>query len=155
VGTVAALFDTTVGILLLRRKHPPETVPLIRAAKSEIERGSALLPAMAVTELVLGERDSAGAERLSSVLAKIPTAVLPAEAARDAGAMGSFLRAEGAPIPVPDLLIAATAVWLGLPLLTWDGDYARSRERALAGRSSHRGAERWRTLVLHPASRGA
>ena len=152
---MAALFDTTVGILLLRRKQPPETVPLIRAAKSEIERGSALLPAMAVTELVLGERDPAGSGRLSAALAKIPTAVLPAEAARDAGAMGSFLRAEGAPIPVPDLLIAATAVWLGLPLLTWDGDYARSRERALAGRSPHRGAELWKTLVLHSASRGA
>jgi predicted nucleic acid-binding protein len=152
---VAALFDTTVGILLLRRKEPPETLPLLRAAKSEIERGSALLPAMAVTELVLGERDPAGSERLSSALAKIPTAVLPAEAARDAGAMGSFLRAEGAPIPVPDLLIAATAVWLGLPLLTWDGDYARSRERAVASRSPHRGAELWKALVLHSASRGA
>jgi predicted nucleic acid-binding protein len=152
---VAALFDTTVGVLLLRRKRPPETLPLIHAAKSEIERGSAFLPAIAVSELVLGERSAAGVERLSSVLAPIPTAVFPTEAARDAGAMGSFLSAEGAPIPVPDLLIAATAVWLDVPLLTWDGDYSRSRERGLGSSSAHRGAELWRALVLHPASRGA
>jgi predicted nucleic acid-binding protein len=152
---VAALFDTTVAVLLLRRRRPPETLPLVRAARSEIERGSALLPAIAVSELVLGERTPAGVERLSSALARITTAVLPAEAARHAGVMGSFLAAEGSPIPVPDLLIAATAVWLDVPLLTWDGDYARSRERALACHSPHPGAELWRTLVLHPASRGA
>lgn len=151
---MAVLFDTTVGVLLLRRNRPPETVPLLRAARAEIEQGSALLPAMAVCELVLGERTPAGSARLSAALARIPTALFPVEAARDAGAMGSFLSAEAAPVPVADLLIAATAIWLDVPLLTWDGDYARSRERALAGSSSHRGAELWTALALHPASRG-
>lgn len=151
---MAVLFDTTVGVLLLRRHRAPETAPLLRAARAEIEQGSALLPAMAVSELVLGERTPAGSERLSAALARIPTALFPSEAALVAGAMGSFLSDEGAPVPLPDLLIAATAVWLDIPLLTWDGDYARSRERALAGSSAHRGAELWRSLALHPASRG-
>jgi hypothetical protein len=72
-----------------------------------------------------------------------------------AGAMGAFLTARGASIPFPDLLIAATALWLDIPLLAWDADYPRSRNVASAKNERHPGADLWRALVLHPASRGA
>lgn len=154
-GTVAALFDTTVAVLLLRRRPREEVAGLLEAARGEIEAGSAILPAVAVAELGVGERTAEGARRLEAALARIPTAVLPSEAAADAGAMGSFLDVEGAPIPFPDLLVAATALWLGVPLLAWDTDYARACQVARRSESTHRGARLWRALALHPASRGA
>lgn len=150
---MAALFDTTVGVLLLRRKPPEDASELLRAARAEVASGSAFFPAVAVAELVIGEGSRDGTARLRSMLARLPTAVLPAGAAGDAGAMGSFLRVEGAPIPFSDLLIAATALWLEVPLLTWDGDYARAVKAALRPRSEHPGAELLRRLRLHPASR--
>jgi predicted nucleic acid-binding protein len=94
-------------------------------------------------------------QELTAGLGRIPTAVLPTEAARMAGAMGAFLVTRGAPISFPDLLIAATAVWLDAPLLAWDADYPRSRTVALSKRDSHPGADLWRALRLHAASLGA
>lgn len=152
---MAALFDTTVAVLLLRRNPPDEVAGLIGAAGTEIEAGGALLPAVAVSELVVGERSERGARELAAALARIPVVVLSAEAAGHAGSMGAFLAAKGATIPFPDLLVAATAVWLDLPLLTWDGDYARACGVAAGSSSAHSGAELWRDLRLHPASRGA
>lgn len=152
---MAALFDTTVAVLLLRRSHPEEAAEVVRAAHAEILAGTALVPAPAVTELVIGERDERGALRLASALERLPAVVLPVEAARDAGLMGAFLARRGALIPYPDLLIAATAVWLDVPLLTWDGDYARSRTLSAESRPGAPGVELWRRLQLHPASRSA
>ncbi len=150
-----AIFDTTVAVFLLRRSIPDEALKLVHAARTEIEAGSAILPAVAATELLEGEADPAKADRLASTLHGIPTAILPVEGARDAGSMGAYLRGQGAPIPLPDLLIAATAVWLDLPLLTWDSDYARSRQVAHGRRAGHPGADLWRRLRLHPTSRGS
>lgn len=152
---MAALFDTTVGVLLLRSERPDEAGDLVRAARAEIAGGTALLPAVAVSELVVGERTEVGVRKLTETLARLPAVILPVEAAGHAGAMGAFLRSAGAPVPLPDLLIAATACWLEVPLLTWDGDYARSRRTALASPSGHPGADLWRRLELHPASRDA
>jgi len=67
--------------------------------------------------------------------------------------LGAFLSSRGSPIPLADLLIAATAVWLGVPLLTWDGDCARAKREALRAPPTHQGADLWRSLDLHPASR--
>lgn len=167
---MAALFDTTVAVLLLRgdrvsrpignalgaaraRDHREDPVALIRAARNEIAAGAAILPTVAVSELLIGERSSRRSGALASLLEHLPTAILPAEGARHAGLMGSFLRARGGSIPLPDLLIAATAVWLDVPLLTWDGDYSRSSRLARRSRSAHKGAELWRRMILHPASR--
>lgn len=152
---MAALFDTTVGVLLLRRSLPAEAGELTRAARTEIEAGTALLPAVAVSELLVGESSEAGTETLLAGLGALPTVVLPPGAAREAGVMGGFLRAAGAPVPLPDLLIAATALWLEIPLLTWDGDYARARGVAVDSCLEHTGRELWLELRLHPASRGA
>lgn len=167
---MAAVFDTTVAVLLLRRDRVPsggrealersaarnareDPAELIRVARTEIASGAAILPAVAVSELLIGERSAKRTDTLASLLARLPTAVLPAEAARHAGLMGSFLRERGGSVPVPDLLIAATAVWLDVSLLTWDSDYSRSLHLARKSRSTHEGAELWRRLSLHPASR--
>ncbi len=152
---MAALFDTSVAVLLLRRRPPPEAVALIAAARAEIASGTGLLPAPALAELILGERSGAGARRLAAALERIPAAILPLEAARAAGAMGAFLALQGALIPYPDLLIAATAAWLDVPLLAWDQDYPRSRRLALASTSRHPGAKLLRRVEIHPASLGA
>lgn len=152
-GTVAALFDTTVGVLLLRRKPPKHAAGLIRSAKAEIDSGTVLLPAATVSELIIGERHEERAEQLASLLHLLPTVILSGEAAGYAGSMGAYLAMRGAMIPFPDLLIAATAVWLDVSLLAWDGDYPRSRKVALESGDAHPGAELWRSLQLHPASR--
>lgn len=153
---MAALFDTTVAVLLLRRTPPADAAGVLDAAHDEIASGGALLPAVAVSELIVGERTAAGARRLRSALERLPAAILPVEAAADAGSMGAFLADVGASVPFPDLLVAATAIWLDVALLTWDGDFARARGVA-AGPSSddHPGRDLWRRLRLHPASRGA
>lgn len=167
---MAALLDTTVAVLLLRGDRAPigdrkgvggarardrreDPGALIRAARAEIAGGAAILPTVAVSELLIGERSSRGSAALASLLERLPTAILPTEGARHAGLMGSFLRERGGSIPLPDLLIAATAVWLDVPLLTWDADYARSSRLARKSRWAHEGAELWRRLSLHPASR--
>lgn len=155
---MAVLFDTTVPVLLIRsrrrRSAAGDSSELIAAAQSEIEAGSAVLPSVAVSELLVGETSAEGSGALASTLVGLPTVVLPVEAARDAGVMGSFLRTSGGPVPLPDLLIAATALWLEIPLLTWDADFARSRAIAEGSASEHEGAALWRALRLHPASRG-
>jgi predicted nucleic acid-binding protein len=62
-----------------------------------------------------------------------------------AGRMGAVARARGALVPVPDLLIAATAITLDIPLLTCDSDFGRGS--GLGGRAGD-----WARLRLHPAS---
>ena len=150
---MAALFDTTAAILLLRRKPPGETAGLIQAARVEIANGTALLPAVAISELIVGEKTAERVQQLAAALGRLPTVILAVEAAHNAGSMGAFLRLHGATIPFADLLIASTAVWLDVPLLTWDGDYSRARTIALKSRSAHPGRDLWRRLGLHAASR--
>jgi predicted nucleic acid-binding protein len=150
---VAALFDSTVAVLHLRRKPPREALSLLQAAQLEIDAGSALIAAPSVSELLMGERSPEGVKRLETFLRRMPSVAVVGEVAAMAGDMGSFLAAAGAPIPFPDLLIAATAVWVEIPLLTWDADYDRSRELAARSQRAHAGAALWRELVLHPTSR--
>lgn len=150
---MTVLFDTSVVILLLRSKRPEGTEALLGAARLAIAGGRAVLPAVTVSEILLGERRAERVTELSVPLAHIPAAILPREAAETAGLLGGFLRESGATVPLPDLLIAATALWLQLPLLTWDGDFARSRRLALDSGSAHPGAALWRALEFHPASR--
>lgn len=88
---MAALFDTTIGVLLLRRQPRADAGGAIDAARAEISEGSALLPASAASELLVGERHGPSLEELSERLSRIPTVILPVEAASWAGSMGSFL----------------------------------------------------------------
>ncbi len=151
---MVVLLDTSAVVLLLRRHPPPEAAGLLDAARTAIDSGSALLPAVAASELLVGERRPAESEILGEALARIPTVILAPEAARLAGTLGAFLASRGAAIPLPDLLVAATALWLDVPLLTWDWDFARSVRVAEGRATTHPGAQVWRQLRLHAASRG-
>ena len=151
---MGVLLDTSGVVLVLRRHPPPGTGPFVEATRAEILGGRAILPSVAVSELLVGERSPDGVRRLLEALLHLPSVILPVEAALTAGNMGSFLARQGASVPFPDLLVAATAVWLDLPLMTWDGDFARARGQAKEG-GDHPGAQAWRALALHPASRSA
>jgi predicted nucleic acid-binding protein len=139
-------------VLLSRRGTVVGTEGLVSAAINAIETGRAAIPVAARTELLMTARDS---EVVRPTLASIPTIEAAQEVGEDAGLMGAFLRKHGTPIQFPDLLIAATALWLDVPLLHWDGDFARSRALAESTESAHVGAELWRRLWLHPASLAA
>lgn len=152
---MAVLFDTSVGVLLFRRKPPEAAREVLRVARTEIAGGSALLPAVALSELMIGETRPDRARLLAEQLVRLPVVVMPVEVAGWAGSMGAFLSAEGAPVPFPDLLVAATAVWLDVPLLAWDTDFARACGVSERSDSAHPGAAHWRALRLHPATLGA
>jgi predicted nucleic acid-binding protein len=149
---VAVLLDTSAVILLSRRSPPAITAALRRAADEAIRDRCAMLPAVAVTELLLGESSEAGQERLRGLLARLPILAFGEDPAVAAGWMGGFLRSEGRPIPLPDLQVAGTAVWMELELLSWDTDFALARRLASESGSDSPGARLWRALRLHPAS---
>jgi len=151
MGTV--LLDTSVLVLLLRRHPPSGSETLLTTATHAMQAGLAVLPAIAVSELLAGERAKESSEGLRRDLDDLPTVEVLREMAADAGQMAGFLRSAGATIPLPDLLIAATAIGLELPLLTWDGDFPRALDLARHSPSTHPGAALLRQLRLHPASR--
>ena len=139
-------------VLLSRRGSVEGTKRLMEVALDAIETGRAAIPLATRMELLLSAR---AGEIVAPHLSSIPVVVAPDEVSNDAGLMGAFLRKRGRPIQFPDLIVAATALWLDVPLLTWDGDYSRSHELAVSTGSDHPGAELWRRLRLHPASLAA
>ena len=118
-----------------------------RAARDEIEAGRALVSAVTAVELLVGAQNEGAVRRLSDLLEVLPVVAADREVATDAGRMGAHARSRGATIPAPDLLIAATAVWLNLPLLTCDSDFGRGERLGKEGNGSS-----WSRLRLHPAS---
>ncbi len=77
---------------------------------------------------------------------RLPVIDAGREVAQLAGRMGSAARQAGSTIPLPDLLIAASAVWLDVPLLTCDSDFRRGVE---VGGGSEPGM--WSKLRFHAA----
>jgi len=144
---MATVLDTSALVVLLRRSRPPELEPVAEAARGELESGRALLSAVTAAELLVGSRGRAGGDPLLDLLERLPVVDTGREVAGMAGLMGAAARRAGATIPLPDLLIAATAVWLDVPLLTCDTDFRRGME---AGGGSGPGP--WAKLRLHPAS---
>jgi predicted nucleic acid-binding protein len=102
---------------------------------------------MTAAELLVGSRGMAGRRRIEDLLDRLPVVDAGREVALVGGRMGAAARQAGATIPLPDLLIAATAVWLDVPLLTCDSDFRRGME---AGGGTEEGD--WSRLRLHPAS---
>jgi predicted nucleic acid-binding protein len=143
---VATLLDTSALVVLIRRRRPAEREAVAEAARAELEGGRALVSAVTAAELLVGVRDEPAAELVGRLLGHLPVVDAGREVGVLAGRMGATARAGGRTVPLPDLLIAATAVWLDLPLLTCDTDFARAVEAA--------GEGPWRSLRLHPASRG-
>ncbi len=145
---VATLLDTSALVVLLRRSPPAGRLAVAEAAAAELRSSRGLISAVTVTELLVGARDSAAETRLLEFLTRLPVVASGREIADAAGRMGRQARNLGAILPLPDLLIAATARWLDVPLLTCDADFARGQR--LAERSGSNNA--WRGFRLHPSS---
>jgi predicted nucleic acid-binding protein len=153
---MATLVDTSALAVLIRRTRAPAFEPLAVAARDEIAAGRALVSAVTVVELLVGASGGPGFEELSTLLAALPVVSADREVAGLAGRMGAHARRLGRTIPLPDLLIAATAVRLELPLLTCDRDFARGRELGTSpkggARGDREGRRLWSRLAFHPAS---
>lgn len=126
-GTPAdrVLVDTSIWIDALRGGDSHAAV------ESLVLDGRALVPAPAVTELVLGARP--GRERAAlQALFEVTVTVTPEEADyREAGEIGASLRRKGVTVGVVDLVIGALAIRLAAPVWSLDGHFA---EIARAGR---------------------
>ncbi|MEX0893716.1 MAG: PIN domain-containing protein [Gemmatimonadota bacterium] len=140
---MAILLDTSALIVLLRRAAPARTRVVAGAARQALEEGRALISAVSAAELFVGARGAPGEAHVRRLTAVLPVIAADRDIAAEAGSMGAYARARGARIPLPDLLIAATALALELPLLTCDADFHRGLEL---------GGPRWGRLRLHEAS---
>ena len=144
---MATVLDTSALVVLMRRARAPAMEPVVVAARETLEGGRALLSAVTAAELLVGARDGGASERLGRLIDGLPVVAADREVGMLAGRLGTVARTAGLTIPLPDLLIAATAVWLDVPLLTCDSDFGRGR--ALASEAE---PGLWSSLRLHPAS---
>jgi len=79
--------------------------------------GRGVLSSVTVMELLVGARDRAAEGQVLELLGRLPVVALDRELAGLAGRMGRAARAEGMTLPLPDLAIAASGRWLGVPSL--------------------------------------
>lgn len=135
----------------MRRWRSVEQEPLAEAARRELAAGRALLSVVTLAELLVGARDESGRIRLQKLLESFAMTPVDEELAQLTGRLGCYARRRGGLIPLADLIIAATAVRLGIPLLTSDGDFDRGRQLALTDRNPDADARLWRSLQIHPA----
>lgn len=171
---MATLLDTSALVVFLRSRRPtPGHERLARVVGEELRAGRGLVSAVTAVELLVGGMGATGRARLGEILDRLPVVGMDREVAGIAGSMGAYLRSRGASVPQVDLAIAATAVWLDVPLLTCDSDFLRGRRVALdleggsaGGRSAPRHAAgtpgleedllspqaAWTSLLIHPAS---
>ena len=147
---MATLLDTSALAVYLRRHSPHEQ--LAHAVSGELAAGRAAVSVVTAAELLIGARDAAGAARLRELLGALAVVPVDLSVSLLAGELGAYARQRGATVPLPDLLIAATALRLNLPVLTLDGDFARGRRMALEDANPDDAARRWRSLQLSPAS---
>lgn len=157
VSVMATLLDTSALVVLTRRHPRPGTEGVVRAAERELKGGQCFISAVTVTEMLVGVRTGVQALRLERLLEPIGRVSVLLEIAAAAGQMGAWVRHLARPVPATDLLIAATAVWLDVPLLTCDADFARPPAQALknlipGNGAAAEGARLWQELQLHPAS---
>lgn len=148
---MATILDTSALVVLIRRTRGPALEPVAEAARAELESGRGLVSAVTAAELMVGARGGTAVDHFTRLLEGLPVVDVGREIALLAGRMGAVARAAGGTIPLPDLLIAATAVWLDVPLLTCDSDFWRGIE--LGAASGGEGGGPWEGLRLHPASR--
>lgn len=144
---MATILDTSALIVLLRRARPAGAEGVAGATRNELDGGRALVSVVTAAELFVGARDSAARKRLGRLVEHLPVVDAGRDIGMLAGRMGAVARSAGSIVPLPDLLIAATAVWLDVPLLTCDSDFVRGT-KANAGAAD----DPWASLRLHPAS---
>jgi predicted nucleic acid-binding protein len=144
---MATIIDTSALVVFLRRGHAAGLSGVATAARGELEAGRALLSVVTATELLIGARDGDAMERLSRLLHGVPVVGADREIGEIGGRLGAVARWHGRTIPLPDLLIAATAIRLDVPLLTCDSDFGRGLALAALPEPGP-----WAGLRLHPAS---
>lgn len=123
---MAVVIDTSVFIRAERDRTRIDMSPWR-------DRGTQLLCAITVSELVMGiHRANTDARRLARkqfverILRSIPSLDFNSSVARVHAAVNLELKQRGTPIGLHDLLIAATARFHGLPVLTCNvADFAR------------------------------
>lgn len=141
---MATLLDTSALIVLIRRRRPARFQAVADAARADLEGGRALVSVVTAAELLVGARDARARDRVTRLMEHVPVVDAGREIGLLAGRMGAAARAAGHTVPLSDLLIAATATWLDLPLLTCDSDFGRGVEAT--------GEGAWSSLRLHSAS---
>lgn len=144
---MATVVDTSVLAALIRKRASGHE-QAVRAARDEITAGRGLISVVTLAELLVGARDAAGAERLRALLRPIPIAPLDEQTGLVAGRLGAYARRRGGTVPLPDLLIAATALRLEASLRTIDSDFARGRQMALDDDRPDEDAHLWRALRI-------
>lgn len=145
---MATLIDTSALIVFLRRQSLVGFEVVAAATEDRIRAGGAILSSITVTELLVGARNVKAEVQVRNLLERLPAIAFDRELAVVAGRMGRAARATGRIVPLPDLAIAASAVWLGVPLLTLDSDFSRGVELAREAREG----EPWYGFELDPAS---
>lgn len=131
----------------MRRSRPEGLAAVADAARAELEAGRGLVSVVTSVELRVGARNPEAVDRLDRFLERLPVVDAGREVGALAGRMGATARSAGRTVPLPDLLIAATAVWLDVPLLTADSDFFRGAEL-----EDGEEVEGWVSLRLHPSS---
>ncbi len=106
------IVDTSALIAFLRLEVPGETVAHL------LEAGEAVVPSICVFELLTGVKDAVHLHQRRRLVALSTVAALDERVAGTAAELLTALRGAGRTIDNEDLLVAATALHLRLPVLT-------------------------------------
>lgn len=115
--------DTSFVIDLLRG----DPGALEKAERIEEDQGAAVIAAPALAEVMLGAYLAGGTrlKRALQILESFAVTDTNAAVALEAASIGAELLRRGAPLPLPDLLIAASARAAGSTLLSRDEGFSR------------------------------
>ena len=117
MGAERVLVDTSVWIDALRGGAALEQLrPLILT-------GQALLPSPVATELLCGSRPGKDRAAVETLLQTCPAAVPEADDYRAAGLVGASLRRRGITVGTVDLILAAVALRLPVPVWSLDAHF--------------------------------
>ncbi len=118
-GNLQVLIETSVWVTYLRRRSY-----LVREVVAQLSSsGRAVTCGVVLTELISGESEPDMQTRVLAALDGLQYLESSHETWLRAGRIGAQLRAHGASIPVPDLLIAALAMQHGCALYTLDAHF--------------------------------
>ncbi len=111
------LLDTNICVYIMNYRPP-----LVLAKFQQLPSGECGMSVVTYAELMFGVFKSQHVERnltiVQGIAQEIPVAPLPSEAALEYGRLRAHLQKKGQLIGGNDLLIAAHALCLGLPLVT-------------------------------------
>lgn len=112
MATVDTILDTSVLIAFLRRQ------PLGAEVRTILKSATGLVSAVSVFELFAGVRSGEQREQRRALIRLVRVVPIDSRIAERAGEVFTTLRRRGITIDNEDLLIAATALTLDVPVLT-------------------------------------